>query len=223
MDRGLKKRIFIAGATGYVGSRLASVLVGRGHGVQALVREGSQTKVPAGCEVVIGDVLRGESFEEGVKGADTFVQLVGVAHPSPSKGREFREVDLVSVRASVAAAVEAGVKHFVYVSVAHPAPVMKDYIAVRTEGEWLIRESGLAATILRPWYVLGPGHWWPYVLKPFYWVAEQVPAWRAGAVRLGLVTIDDMVGALARAVEEGGEGVRVLEVEEIRASAGKGN
>jgi uncharacterized protein YbjT (DUF2867 family) len=76
-----------------------------------------------------------------------------------------------AIRASVEAARATGVRHLVYVSVAHPAPVMRAYIAVRQEGERLIRASGLAATILRPWYVLGPGHRWPYLLLLRYWAA----------------------------------------------------
>jgi uncharacterized protein YbjT (DUF2867 family) len=62
------------------------------------------------------------------------------------------------MRASVSAASKAGIQHFIYVSVAHPAPVMKAYIAARSEAESLLKQSGLNSTILRPWYVLGPGH-----------------------------------------------------------------
>ena len=46
---------------------------------------------------------------------------------------------------------------------------------MRSEGEALIRAAGLNATILRPWYVLGPGHRWPVVLIPAYWLAERLP------------------------------------------------
>jgi uncharacterized protein YbjT (DUF2867 family) len=35
----------------------------------------------------------------------------------------------------------------------------------RTRCEEMIRESGLNATILRPWYVLGPGHYCDVVAK----------------------------------------------------------
>jgi uncharacterized protein YbjT (DUF2867 family) len=75
-------------------------------------------------------------------------------------------VDLVSVQEAVRAAVKSRVSHFVYVSVAHPATVMKDCIAVRSEGEDFIRDAGLNATTQRPWYVLGPGHRWPVILIP---------------------------------------------------------
>jgi nucleoside-diphosphate-sugar epimerase len=76
--------------------------------------------------------------------------------------------------------------------------------------------SGLGATIVRPWYVLGPGHRWPYMLVPLYWVAERLPGMRDGARRLGLVTIDQMVGALVHAVENPAEGIAVVEVPDIR-------
>lgn len=98
------------------------------------------------------------------------VHLVGTPSPNPSKAREFELVDLRSIEATVRAARFGRVKHPIYVSVAQPAPVMKAYIAVRQEGERLIRESGLSAKILRPWYVLGPGHRWPYALMPLYGV-----------------------------------------------------
>ena len=91
--------------------------------------------------------------------------------------------------------------HLIYVSVAQPAPVMRAYLAARAAGEASIAEAGLAATVLRPWYVIGPGHRWPIVLAPLYWVLERLPATRDGARRLGLVTLAQMVSALAFAVE----------------------
>jgi uncharacterized protein YbjT (DUF2867 family) len=119
----------------------------------------------------------------------------------------------------VAAATKAGARHFIYVSVAHPAPVMKAYIEVRMECEGMIRDSGMPATILRPWYVLGPGHRWPYGLLPVYWLLEKIPATRAGAQRLGLVTLDQMIAALLYAVENPSSDVRILDVPKIRASS----
>ena len=72
------------------------------------------------------------------------------------------------------------------------------------------------ATILRPWYVLGPGHYWPYLLVPFYQIARAFPGTRAGAERLGLVTIDDMVATLLDAVEHPAVGTVIAEVPQIR-------
>ena len=165
---------------------------------------------------MLGSALDANSYANEVKPATTFIQLVGVAHPSPAKAEEFRSIDLVAGREAVAAALQAGVRHFVYVSVAHPAPMMKAYIAVREECEAMIRASGMNATILRPWYVLGPGHRWPYALIPAYWLRERLPATRTRALRLGLVTLEQMLRTLVAAVEAPRSGVRVLGVPEIR-------
>ena len=141
-----------------MGRSLIPEVLKRGHSVRALVRPGAEAKLPDGCACLIGDPLDGASFAHQIHSADTFIQLVGVSHPTPAKAREFRSVDLQSARESIAAAVQAGVEHFIYVSVAQPAPIMKAYIEARVEGEALIRRSGLKrATILRPWYVLGKG------------------------------------------------------------------
>jgi uncharacterized protein YbjT (DUF2867 family) len=215
---GERHSVFIAGGTGYLGRPLIAELLRRGHQVRALVRDGSQRKLPAGCAPVTGNALDGSSYESQISPSDTFVQLVGVAHPSPSKAAEFRSIDLVAGSGAIQAARKARVRHFVYLSVAHPAPMMKAYIAVRSECERQIQESGLNATILRPWYVLGPGHRWPYALIPMYWLMERIPGTREGALRLGLVTHQQMQCALVNAVENPCQGVTILDVPKIRAA-----
>lgn len=214
---GNRRCVFVTGGTGYMGRRLITHLLAAGHEVRALARPGSEGKLPEGCQVVVGDALDASSYAHAVPPADTFVQLVGVAHPSPAKAAQFHSVDLVSATAAVKAALQTQVRHLVYVSVAHPAPVMKAYVQVRTECERIIHQSGLQATILRPWYVLGPGHRWPYLLLPFYALAEMLPRTREGARRLGLVTVKQMVWTLADAVEHPSRGFRIVEVPEIRA------
>jgi uncharacterized protein YbjT (DUF2867 family) len=215
-----QRTIFITGGTGFMGRALIPELLKRGHTVRALVRRGSESKLPAGCTVIPGDPLDRATFINQIRPADTFVQLVGVAHPSPAKAKEFRSVDLQSAREAIAASSETGVEHFVYVSVAQPAPIMKAYIEARAEGEALLGSSGLQrASILRPWYVLGPGRQWPRLLLPVYWILERLPSKRETARRLGLLTDKEMRGALLSAVENPPEGIRTLSVPEIKAAA----
>ncbi len=208
--------IFLTGGTGYMGSRLAPMLLARGHEVRALTRQQSAARLPPECQPIIGDAIVG-GYEPQVPHNCTFVHLVGVAHPSPAKAAEFRSIDLPALRTSVAAAQKAQTRHFVFVSVAHPAPAMKAYVAVREECEQIIQASGLNATILRPWYVLGPGHRWPYALLPVYWLMERIPATRGSALRLGLVTLPQMLNALVAAIATPGQGTRILDVPAIRS------
>ncbi len=212
----MERRVFITGGTGYIGRELIDLLVQQRVNVTALIRKGSESKLPAGCKPVIGDALDAQSFIQYIPPADTFVQLVGISHPNPFKPDEFRRIDLQSVRESVFAAVQTGIRHFIYVSVAQPAPIMKEYIRVRAEGESLIWSSGISATILRPWYVLGPHRRWPVILLPAYWVFERLPATKESARRLGFVTVRQMTRVISDAVLHPSEGVRILDVSSIR-------
>lgn len=217
-----RREVFIAGATGYMGIRLAERLILNGHFVSGLARSGSESRLPMNCKPVLGNALDRNTFISKLDGADTYIQLVGVAHPSPTKGPQFRAIDLKSCEESIAVAIANRIQHFVYVSVAHPAPMMKSYIEVRTQCEAMIRQSGMNATILRPWYVLGPGHYWPYLLKPGYWLARQIPSIRESAIRLGLVTLPQMIAALVSAVESPASGIRIVEVPQIAKRLAEG-
>ena len=84
-----KHCVFVAGGTGYVGRPLIRRLLERGHEVCALVRPGSDAKLPPGCQAVFGDALDGSSYAAHIRPSKTFVQLVGVAHPNPRKARNF--------------------------------------------------------------------------------------------------------------------------------------
>ena len=213
----ITRRIFVTGGTGYLGRPLIERLVARNHRITALVRQASADKIPVGATMVIGNALAPRTFASAISPADTLVHLVGVRHPNPFKSHAFRTIDLKSIQASVVAACQAGIEHFVYLSVAQPAPVMQVYQQVRQEGEALIAEAGLNATFLRPWYVLGPGHHWPYLLMPIYSLLEKIPATQEGAKRLGLVHHSQMLDALVHAVEHPVRGTCILDVPAIRA------
>lgn len=209
--------MFVTGGTGYLGRPLIEALLSRGHTVRALTREASAAALPPGAIVVTGNALEPARWTTQIAPADTFVHLIGTPHPSPTKAAEFQAVDLVSIRIAVEAATAASIRHFVYVSVAHPAPVMHAFIKVRQQGERLVRSSGLAATILRPWYVLGPGHRWAYLLQPFYAIARWLPSTRQTAERLALLPRRAVIDALVTCIESPPEsGVTVLEAPQIQ-------
>jgi len=212
--------IAIIGASGYLGRALSTALLARGHAVRAIVRHGSAARAAAGVEVHEVDVFDAAQLSAALRAGDTLVHLIGTPNPNPRKAAEFERVDLASVHVATVAAARAGVAHFLYVSVAQPAPVMQVYVETRRSAEAAIVAAGLTATFVRPWYVLGPRHRWPYLLLPFYALASLLPATRGTARRLGLVTLAQMTRALVAAVERPPEpeSTRVIDVPEIRAS-----
>ena len=186
--------ICVTGGTGYIGSRLVPLLTKREHQVRAVVRPGSEKKLPTNVLPIVADPLQENSYTESVRGCDTFVHLIGVPHPSPAKAAQFRAIDLLSIQVAVNTARDAEVRHFVYLSVAQPAPMMEAFIAVRAEGEALV----------------------PCALLPFYWIAELLPPARESAKRLGLITISQMLRALVWSIENPSDGIRILDVPKIR-------
>ncbi|MCM8611947.1 NAD(P)H-binding protein [Accumulibacter sp.] len=209
----------LTGGTGYLGTSLAKRLLTRGHHVRLVVRAATAGRAAPGAELIVGNALDSDSIASALHAGDTLVHLVGTAHPNPAKAAEFEAVDLASVRAAVDAAARAAISHLVYVSVAQPAPVMRAYVAARAAAEVAIAGSGVRATILRPWYVVGPGHRWPLILTPLYALAASVPHWREAAERLGLVSLEQMTRALVRAIEEPpASALAVVEVPGIRAA-----
>src|SRR5437879_2048902 len=147
--------ICITGGTGYMGQRLIPLLLARGHRVRVVARESSAGHVPAGAVPVIGDALNEESVAGALQPDDTLIHLVGTPHPNPAKVREFQQVDLASIRATVIAAKRVGISHLVYVSIAQPAPVMRAYLAVRASGVGLIRANGFEGRISGGWLCQG--------------------------------------------------------------------
>jgi uncharacterized protein YbjT (DUF2867 family) len=215
------KQVFVAGGTGYIGTRLIKKLLANGHTVTALARAGSEKKVPPGANVLVANPFKSETFADYIPRNAVFIQLLGVAHPSPRKHAQFISIDLKSAEASLQAAKSAAISHFIYVSVAmEPSSIMHAYQEVRKKAEALCLQSNIPSTIIRPWYVLGPGHYWPILLLPLYGIARLIPSFRKKATAFGLVTMRQMVQTLAASVSAEPAACRILEITDIRNLSG---
>ncbi|MDA0231896.1 MAG: NAD-dependent epimerase/dehydratase family protein [Chloroflexi bacterium] len=83
-------KYLVTGATGFIGSAVARRLVRRGHTVRALVRPGSEKRLPAdpSIEVLPGDVTDPVSVKEAVRGIDGLFHVAAVYsywHPDPAE------------------------------------------------------------------------------------------------------------------------------------------
>jgi uncharacterized protein YbjT (DUF2867 family) len=107
----MPRLVFVTGGTGYVGRHVVPQLLARGHRVRLLVRRGSESKSPPGAEVLVGNPFDRTAIAPAIAPADTFLQLVGVPHPSPSKARQFTDIDLQSALESIAAARASTIAH----------------------------------------------------------------------------------------------------------------
>ncbi|MBN6110987.1 SDR family oxidoreductase [Xanthomonas bonasiae] len=136
--------ILVTGATGNVGRQVVEHLVKRGADVRALVRDPSKANLPAGVEVVQGDLLDVDALRGAFSGVSTLFLLNAVV------ADEYTQA-LIALNV----AREAGIERFVYLSVIHSdLYVNVPHFAGKYGVERMIEQMGLNATILRPAYFI---------------------------------------------------------------------
>jgi len=136
--------ILVTGATGTVGRQVVEHLVKRGADVRALVRDPSKANLPAGVEVVQGDLLDVDALRGAFSGVSTLFLLNAVV------ADEYTQA-LIALNV----AREAGIERFVYLSVIHSdLYVNVPHFAGKYGVERMIEQMGLNATILRPAYFI---------------------------------------------------------------------
>ncbi len=154
-------RVFITGGTGFVGQNILRAIRSQGHKITAFVRAGSEEKLPflEDVDVAYGDVTEPDSLTGAIKGADAVVHLVGIIRERPSSNITFEKLHFEATQNVVKAAVDAGVKRFIFMSAngaAHNG--VSAYQTTKWRAEEEVRNSGVAWTIFRPSVIFGdPG------------------------------------------------------------------
>jgi NADH dehydrogenase len=143
--------ILVVGATGQLGGLIARMLLEQGKPVRILVRTGSSYDdlVAAGAEPVTGDLKDPQSLRAACAGVTAIITTAN----SLGRGGDdtVESVDRVGNRNLVEAAVAAGVRRFVFTSVLGADPESTvPFIRAKGETEQLLRDSGMAWTVLEP-------------------------------------------------------------------------
>lgn len=172
-----QNRIFLTGASGFVGSHLNKYLQEAGFKVRELRR------LQIGQKPGVGDLVHFDGFEsefdlrQPLMGCDVVIHCAGMAHSMDYVLADYRCVNVSATLALAKQASDAGVKRFVYVSTIkvngensrldHPfadsdTPAAIDpYSVSKLEAELALRqlskETGLEIVIVRPPLVYGPG------------------------------------------------------------------
>ena len=128
--------IVVTGATGNVGGEVVAALAGREEGVRALARDPAGAALPAGVDVVQGDLELPESLTSALDGARA-VFLLGGWGDMPGLLRRFGR---------------AGIEHVVLLTSRCVVGGMADNAITRMwlDSEAAVRDSGMVWTILRP-------------------------------------------------------------------------
>jgi len=209
--------VALTGATGFIGRNLTAHLVARGDAVRAVVRPASPSAPPPDVEVIRAD-LSADALRAAFDGADAVVHLAGVV--SPVRDEMFRLVNVDATREVAAAARGAGVPlvHISSLAAAGPAPAsaprgeddpstpINAYGRSKLASEEAISGcGGLRWTILRPGVVYGPGD---RAVLPLFRCARfgVIPVVGRRDAAYSFVYVDDLVRAIAAAIDAGGSG-----------------
>lgn len=230
-------RVFVTGATGFIGSHTAERLAKGGHELNCLVRRTSRAErlTKLGAALTLGDVTDRTSVLEGMKGCDWVVNIAAAYSFWLPRKQTYAEVNVGGTRSVMECALETGVNRVVHISTAAiygkpaerpvkentaPGPVrFSEYAQTKYDGDliaWeLSKTKGLPLVVVYPGGVLGPDDPKPSGEYVQNLINRRLPATIFENVPFPWVHVRDVAEVIVRAAEkEGNIGEKYLVVAE---------
>lgn len=203
-------RIFLTGATGFVGSYLVPEFIRAGHRLACLIRHGShggdfqrdeeRKRLEAqGCDLVEGDIFQADS--RWLSNCEAVVHLVGIIVERGSL--TFERAHVEATRNLLEASKKAGVKRFLHMSALGVSPTaLSRYHQTKWKAEEAVRQSGLAYTIFRPSVIIGAGDGFTNLIYDLLHKPIFTPLAGGGQNRLQPIAAKDVARVFAQALTD---------------------
>jgi uncharacterized protein YbjT (DUF2867 family) len=207
-------RVFVTGATGFVGPAVANAIADAGHELRVLERKpGAWEEAGIRCQAAVqGDVTDADSMRRAVRDTDVVVHLVAIRQGKPE---QFERVMVGGTRNLLAAAKEAGVRRFVLMSALGFNEETKDlvpYYSAKSTMEQDTRASGLEHVIFRPSFIFGSDGGILLTFKKLAKLAPVTGIIGSGEQRIQPIWIDDVGAYFAQAIDKPEAANRTFEV-----------
>lgn len=221
------RSVFLTGATGFIGTRVARLLATRGDRMTCLVRDPSRATElgELGATLIEGDVTDAASLGRGLAGADAAIHLAAVYDVGVVDAAHMERVNVEGTRLFLAAARSAGTARTIYVSTTvalgpvaegigdessrNHGPYSSVYERTKTEAHAIARgaqEQGAPVIMVCPAYVYGPGDNGPGGRFLFDLVRKRVPGLVSKPAWFSFVHVDDVATGIVAALDRGDAG-----------------
>ena len=198
------RRVFMTGATGFIGRAVIQALRAEGYGVRCLVRRGSERELRGleAIERVEGNVLARETLERGMAGCDIVIHLVGIIREQPATLSTFERIHVQGTINVLDSAATTGVRRYLHMSALGSRPGARSrYHQTKWAAEEAVRSTPIPWTIFRPSIVYGRGDEFVNMLAGMITRNHGIaPVIGTGLQRLQPVAREHVATAFGRAV-----------------------
>ena len=193
--------VFVAGATGFLGSEICRQLIAKNKNVKGLVRSTSDSNKVAqlkesGVETIEGDLKNKDSLENSLRGVSAIISTVS-STLSRQDGDTIQTVDEEGQINLINAAIAAGVSQFIYVSL-YEMPDQSPLQTAKRKAEKHLSESGLNYTILQPTYFMEV---WLSPAMGFDYLNAKATIYGQGKNRISWIAIKDVASFAVAALD----------------------
>lgn len=194
--------VLVVGATGFLGTEICRELVNHGHSVKGMIRSSSDPQrirslEDIGASTVEGDLKDAPSIDAALEGVDEVVSTA-TATRSRSDGDGIESVDADGQRALIQAAADAGVKHFVLVSLTGNIRSDDPLTSGKRRAERALIDSGMTYTILRPCFFMEA---WLSSSLGFDYANGRVQIFGSGDQKISWISLRDVARFAAHVLE----------------------
>lgn len=206
------ERVFLTGATGFVGSHILHALLAAGYEIRAL-RRGESIGAPSAVRWIDGDLRNVGAFARALEGCRYLIHCAALYSFAPRDRAAIRAVNVDATASLLLAADLAGVERVVLTSSsATEGHAQSGYHSSKLEQERVAFAARVPVVALLPTAPVGPGDAKPTPTGKLVldFIRGKIVARAPGSGGMNLVAVEDVAQAHVTALERGHTGERYV-------------
>lgn len=199
-------KVFVTGATGFVGEEILQQLHRADHSIRLLARNPRSAHAQSlaakyGAKLHPGNVLDAVSLKGSLTNIDAVIHLVGII--SEVGPNTFENVHIGGTQNMLAVAESVGVKRFIHMSALGTRPdAAARYHQSKWAAEQIVRDSGLDHTVFRPSIIYGPRDHFVNLFARISRFSPVLPVMGDGRNKMQPVPVADVAACFVKSLAE---------------------